>query len=166
MGLSWKSIGKGLKSVGKIALPVVGGLVGGPAGAALGGALSGAIGNGKPKLGNIAGGALTGALTGGTGSALLKGGAAAVAKGGIGGALKNLGTSALKNPDLLMAGLSGLEGYKSDKRADALRKQQQQLAMANWSQTMPLRTMGQSQMLNQSLEPLPYAINRQNPFAG
>ena len=72
MGLN---IGKVLKKVGSVALPVIGGLVGGPLGAAAGGALSGAIGNGKPKLGNIAGGALTGALTGGTGAALVKGGA-------------------------------------------------------------------------------------------
>jgi len=165
MGLSWKSIGKGLKKVGSVALPVIGGLVGGPLGAAAGGALSGAIGNGKPKLGNIVGGALTGALTGGTGAALVKGGTSALAKDGVTGLLRNVGTSALKNPDLLMAGLSGLEGYKSDKRADALRKQQQQMAMANWNQTAPLRTMGQSQMMDQSLEAMPYAINRQNPFA-
>lgn len=171
MGLSLKSIGKGLKKVGKVALkvaPVAAAFIPGvgPLAAAGIGAAAGAIGKGKPKLGNILGGAATGALGGVGKAAMGAGGVAGALKGGVGGALKKAGSFALKNPDLLMAGMSGLQGYQADKRADALRKQQLDLAMQNWNQTAPLRTMGQGMMMDQSLEDLSgISRNRYNPFA-
>lgn len=92
----------------------------------------------------------------------------AASAGGGGGAwdmLKNAGSFALKNKDLLLGGLAGYEGYQSDKQADAMRKKQYDLAMQNWNTTAPLRTQGQAQMLDQSLEQMPYARNKYNPFA-
>lgn len=90
--------------------------------------------------------------------------------GGSGGGgwdmLKNAGKFALDNKDMLLGGLAGYEGYKSDKQADALRKRQLALADANWQGTAPLRTMGQSMMLDQQREDLSgIARNRANPFA-
>lgn len=96
--------------------------------------------------------------------------AAQMAGGGSGGGgwdmLKNAGKFALDNKDMLLGGLAGYEGYKSDKQADALRKRQLALADANWQGTAPLRTMGQSMMLDQQREDLSgIARNRANPFA-
>ena len=96
--------------------------------------------------------------------------AAQMAGGGSGGSgwdmLKNAGKFALDNKDMLLGGLAGYEGYKSDKQADALRKRQLALADANWQGTAPLRTMGQSMMLDQQREDLSgIARNRANPFA-
>ena len=95
---------------------------------------------------------------------------AAVSMGGGGGGgwdmLKNAGKFALDNKDMLLGGLAGYEGYKSDKQADALRKRQLALADANWQGTAPLRTMGQSMMLDQQREDLSgIARTRANPFA-
>lgn len=61
-------MGKALKSVAKIALPVIGTAVGGPVGGAIGGAIGGAVGGGGLKgaaLGAIGGG-LGGGIFGGT----------------------------------------------------------------------------------------------------
>mgnify|MGYP003403824359 FL=1 len=96
--------------------------------------------------------------------------AAQMAGGGSGGSgwdmLKNAGKFALDNKDMLLGGLAGYEGYKSDKQADALRKKQLMLAEQNWQGTAPLRTMGQSMMLDQQREDLSgIARNRANPFA-
>lgn len=86
--------------------------------------------------------------------------------GGAGDMLKNVGNFALNNKDLLLGGLAGYEGYQNDKKADAMRKRQEQLAMGNWNQTAPLRTMGQNMMMDQSLEDLSgIARNRYNPFS-
>jgi len=84
----------------------------------------------------------------------------------IGEGIKKVGGYAMKNPDLILGGLSGIQGYQADKKADALRKQQMQLAMGNWNDTAGLRKMGQSMMLDQSREDLaPLYRNRSNPFS-
>lgn len=75
---------KVLNGVKKVAAPAIGFALGGPAGAAAAGALAGAIGNGKPKLSNIAGGAASG-LAGGA----LLGGAGVVGSQGIGTAVNS-----------------------------------------------------------------------------
>mgnify|MGYP000090073079 FL=1 len=178
MGLL-KKIGKGLKKVGG-AVTKVASFVPGPVGL-LGSTANAAIEH-KPIVSSVIGDQVRNskvgaallplAMSGGAAAPLLGGAAGAAgaagtagAAGGALGLLKNVGNFALKNPDLLMAGLSGIEGYKSDKAADAMRKRQYDLAMQNWNTTAPLRTQGQSQMLDQSLEALPYAINKYNPFS-
>lgn len=86
--------------------------------------------------------------------------------GTMGEGLKKLGGYAMKNPDLILGGLAGVQGYQADKKADALRKQQMQLAMQNWNDTAGLRKMGQGMMLDQTREDLaPLYRNRSNPFS-
>ncbi len=113
---------------------------------------------GVPNIKQLAVRSMTPGSTGGMVSRAASG-------GGAMDMLKNVGNFALKNNDLLLGGLAGYEGYQNDKRADALRKQRMQMAMGNWNTTAPLRAQGQAQMLDQSLEAMPYARNRYNPFS-
>ena len=156
--------GQGLKTLGSSALKAVSNPMATARGAmGMGG---GSAGGGAPSLlnANISADGVTQAAGGAVSRA------AQMAGGGSGGGgwdmLKNAGKFALDNKDMLLGGLAGYEGYKSDKQADALRKRQLALADANWQGTAPLRTMGQSMMLDQQREDLSgIARNRANPFA-
>jgi hypothetical protein len=86
MALTFKSIGKGLTKIAKVAAPVVG-FANPLAGITLG-AASG-LGHGKKSLGKMAGGAALGAAGG------VAGKLANVSKLGVLGGAKNLGSSAL-----------------------------------------------------------------------
>jgi hypothetical protein len=163
--MSWlskglKGLGGGLKTVGKFALPIAGGALLGPGGAALGGALSGALGSGKPKVGNILGGAAGGLMTGGVGGSLL---------GGIGkqGLLKGVGNFALDNPELLLGGLSAIQGAQQQGKANALQKQALGYATQPWEDMAGVRRMAVDRLQNSDQPPdLSHLYaGSSNPFA-
>lgn len=108
---------KFLNRAKNIALPAAGFALGGPLGAAAGGALAGAVGQGRPKLSNIAGGALAGGaagfggqalgMTGGQGLGALGGSARTLLTGGGGsqGAIGRIGSAISGNKEVA-AGLA------------------------------------------------------------
>lgn len=92
--------------------------------------------------------------------------AAGAAGGGRLDGLKKVGGFAMKNAQPILGGLAAYEGYKSDKRADQLNKQQLDMAMQNWSERAPLRKIGRDLMLDQSQPDLSYIYaNSSNPFS-
>lgn len=94
---------------------------------------------------------------------------AAQAGGGFMGGLKAIGNVASgvqKIAQPIMGGLSMYEGYKNDKKADALSKKQLALAEQSYGERAPLRALGRDLMLNQTPPDLSYIYaNSSNPFA-
>ncbi|MHB1310582.1 MAG: hypothetical protein ACYC3L_01100 [Gemmatimonadaceae bacterium] len=172
MGL-FKSIGKGLKSVGKVALkaaPIAAAFIPGvgPLAAAGIGAALGAVGHGKPKLGNILGGAATGAL-GAVGGGALKGatsGLKSVGSSGLMGGIKKLGGFALDNIDPIMGAASMYQGAKAQGKADDLNKRALALREQQYADFAPIRKLGIAGMQNTQRPDLSAIYrNQQNPFA-
>jgi hypothetical protein len=154
--MSWLT--KALKSVSKVALPLVGNALLPGVGGYLGGALAGAVGSGKPSLGNIATGAVTGGLVGGAGNALKAGG------------LKSVGSGALdfakNNPELILGGLSAIQGSKQQAKANELQKQALALAQQPWNETAGLRAQSLESLLHpQKVDLSSVYTNTSNPFA-
>jgi len=138
--MSWFS--KALKSVSKVALPVIGNALLPGAGGVIGGALAGAVGNGKPSLKSVGTGALLGGLTSG-----VAGGAAKA--GGAGNLLKSVGGWAKDNPELLLGGISAIQGAQQQSKANKLQQQALDLAAQPWQETSALR----AQALKSLMEP-------------
>ncbi len=143
MGFSLKGILKTVKNVG---LPILGNALLPGVGGALGGALAGSIGNGKPKLGSIAKGAVGGALSGGVGAGALK----TVGAGGVKGLLGQAGGFLKDNPDLILGGLSAIQGAKAQGKADKLGAQALAHETGRYNELAPLRTMGREGMMSKA----------------
>jgi hypothetical protein len=183
MGLSLKSIGRGLKKVGKVALkaaPIAANFIPGvgPLAAAGIGAAAGAIGNGKPKLGNILGGAAAG-----YGGGLAKGAAgagsvaSAASKGGFLGKVQSIGRAALDNKDLILGGINLAQGARSQGRADDMARRASGLQEQRYNETAPLRAGALSRLTNTqrpdlsamyagSENPLARPLRPQSPMMG
>lgn len=159
MGLSLKSIGKGLKKVAKIAAPVVG-AINPIAGIALG-AASG-LGEGKNSLKSMGMGAAGGAI-GGIGGAALKG------AGGAGNVLRSVGNFAKGNPELLLGGAQMIQGARQQSAANKLQQQALDQAQQPWKETSPLRSIGMSLLANQQQSLPQFSLGEEapssNPFA-
>lgn len=91
----------GLPDVDLSAVDGIGGIVRGADGSVLRG-VTGALSAAKPNLTE----SLTHSITGGN---------------GLSGALKNVGKFALDNPDLVLGGIAGYQGYQASKAADKAR---------------------------------------------
>lgn len=106
--------------------------------------------------------ALTGGASGALGAAAGGAGGAAGTAGGAGGWLGGLKAIA----PAALGGLGLYEGYKNDKKADALAKKQLAMAEASYNERAPLRALGRDLMLNQTPPDLSYIYaNSSNPFA-
>lgn len=132
----FSGIGHALGKIGKVALPIAGGVAFGPLGAAAGGALSGALSGGG------VGGTLEGAALGGLGGLALRG------AGGVGGLLGKIGENPALAAKLGLAGLGAIQGAKSQGEANAILKsvlarQQAEAADAARARQMLMGRLGQ-----------------------
>ncbi len=126
MGLSLKKIGKGLGKISKMAAPFL------PPGFREAAAFGGSVldgGNIKSHAMNTVGATVGGMIGGrsagqGIGAALkgggIKGALSGGLKGGLGNSIKSIGKFAMGNQDLLMGGLSALEGYRGGRKVDGM----------------------------------------------
>lgn len=114
-----RPVGKALKKVAPIALPLAGTLI--------------------PGVGNLVGGAI--------GAGLSKVGLGGLASGGVGGALKSVGSFALDHPDLILGGLSAAEGMDASRKADRFQGKALASAEQLYNDAAPLRRAGMAGLL-------------------
>lgn len=138
-------IGHALGSVGKFALPIVGGVLGGPLGGAAGGAISGLLSHGG------ASGAASGAALGGLGGYAMQGssGGGAMSEdpgsgdtggaGGIGGFVNAAGNFIKNNPALLLGGATAAIGAAQSAKAGGYQQQALDLAKQQYGDASPFR---------------------------
>lgn len=171
--MSWlskglKSAGKVLNKAGNVANPAFGfarDVAGGKdlksAGAAyLGNNADAAKFYGAGASLGVGGGGGLGALGGGGSAASSAGG------GGLGGILKSAGGFVMNNPELLLGGLSAIQGSREQAKANEMQKRALQLAEQPWNETAGLRKQSLDQLMNPAEHDLSslYA-GSSNPFA-
>ena len=167
MGLSFKSIGRGLKKVASIANPIFGAGYDAIAGKGLKTIGKNVVSNYKTGAkGALAVAPL--ALSGGAAAPLLGaaggGGASLLSAGGALGALKGVGKFALENPELIAGGLSALEGHDAARKADRYRGKALAAAEQQYADAAPLRKAGMAGMLAAGPD-LSSAFQSSNPMA-
>lgn len=130
--------------------------------------------SGLKAAGVVAGGSMLAGGAGGAPGALKSVGGAAGAPsaapaaggGGFMGGLRSVGGFAKDNPELILGGISAIQGAHQQAQADALNKKAMQYAEQPWNETAGLRKQSLEQMMNPEAPDLSSIYGgSSNPFA-